>query len=108
MRTRMAACLLFAIAVGTSGCLTNPYMRLPQLQPRALDVEERASEFHDPFPDASSGPDISGRPRGYDIPRTAPRRAADLRGVHLLDPKDPLPDSREEPPKRYTKAVSTD
>lgn len=106
MRTTMVACVLVAMA--NVGCLMSPYMRLPQLAPRELEVEERASEFHDVFPDSSSGPDISGRPRGYDTPRTAPRRAIDLRGVHLLDPKDRLPENREDPPKRFTQAVLTD
>ena len=106
MTLEKALCLV--VAVFASGCAANPYMKLPQMYHRPVEVEERASEYHDPFPDSLSGPNISGRPRSFGRPRTAPRKAANLRGVHLLPPTDRLPESRQSQPTRYSKAVATD
>jgi hypothetical protein len=105
MRGNISAIVVLLLAV--VGCTPSPYLRLPQLHHRPMDVEERANEFHDPFPDSLSGPGISNRPRGFGRPRTATRKAANLRGVHLLDPRERLPESRKKLTRRNHHAVVT-
>jgi len=39
--------------------------------------EAMAYQQQDPFPDPDIGPDTMGRPRGFDRPRTAARKAAE-------------------------------
>ena len=75
-----------------SGCLLDTrFVQMPQLMPRHPATEHRAAEFHDPYPDESIGPSTGSRPLGFKRQRAEARRAADLRGVHLLDPGDLLP-----------------
>lgn len=51
--------------------------------------------FHDPFPDNTIGPEVTGRPRSFMIQRTLERRAAEnrmLRGYNLQQaPAGPVP-----------------
>ena len=80
---------------------------MPQLMPRHPAAEQRAAEYHDPFPDESIGPSTGNRPRGFTRQRTEPRRAAELRGIHLLDPSDRLPPTSAAPERnRFSQVVS--
>ncbi|MDA0808576.1 MAG: hypothetical protein O2945_14455 [Planctomycetota bacterium] len=90
--------LMLVLVFGGSGCLFDTrFVKMPELMPRHPATEHRAAEYHDPFPDESIGPSTGNRPLGYDRQRTATRRAADLRGVHLLDPSDRLPSTNAAP-----------
>ncbi len=50
-------------------------------------VEKRAYEFHDPFPDQSAAPNTFNRPRGYIVPRSAPRQAVEGRLLQGMQPE---------------------
>ena len=95
------------VVLSFSGCVLDPrFVRLPELMPRHPAIEQRAAEYHDPFPDESIGPSTGNRPLGFHRQRTPARRAADLRGVHLLDSADRLPPTSAAPPKkRFTQVV---
>ncbi|MDA1161762.1 MAG: hypothetical protein O3B13_01540 [Planctomycetota bacterium] len=91
-----------------SGCLLDTrFVKMPELMPRHPALEHRAAEYHDPFPDESIGPSTGTRPLGYTQQRPEARRAADLRGIHLLDPSDRLPSTSTTPErKRFSQVVS--
>tara|TARA_R110002072_G_scaffold302100_1_gene483937 strand:+ start:117513 stop:117854 length:342 start_codon:yes stop_codon:yes gene_type:complete len=92
------AALMLVLVFGGSGCLFDTrFVKMPELVPRHPAMEHRAAEYHDPFPDESIGPSTGSRPLGYNRQRTETRRAADLRGVHLLDPNDRLPSTNAAP-----------
>lgn len=65
----------------------SPQTRLPTLYPRDPRLERRLYEFHDPFPDENLGPETSGRPRSFSVPRTEPRRALEFRMLQGLRPE---------------------
>lgn len=100
--------LLAVLVCGNSGCLFDSrFVQLPQLMPRHPATEHRAAEYHDPYPDESIGPSTGNRPTGFTRQRTATRRAAELRGIHLLDPGDRLPSTSAAPDRnRYSQVVS--
>lgn len=93
---------------GVSGCLFDTrFVQMPQLMPRHPATEQRAAEYHDPFPDESIGPSTGNRPPGFKRQRAEPRRAAELRGIHLLDPGDRLPPTSSAPERnRFSQVVS--
>lgn len=99
----VAMCLAF----GGSGCLLDTrFVQMPQLMPRHSATEQRAAEYHDPYPDESIGPSTGSRPLGFKRQRAEARRAADLRGVHLLDPSDLLPPTSAAPDaNRFSEVV---
>lgn len=99
--------LLFILLIPIlSGCRYDPKrFQLPELQARHPEVGRRVSEYHDPYPDDTLGPGTNSRPRGFDRQRTATRRAAELRAVHLLEEGDLLPSQSRRPPKRYSQVV---
>jgi hypothetical protein len=68
----------------------------PTLETRPTQVEKKSFERHDPFPDQASGPDTFNRPRGYDMQRTAPRRAAEERMLQGM-PSQPYPPGPQVP-----------
>jgi len=89
-----------------TGCLIHPaHTRLPELSVGTLSQQRRLAEYHDPFPEETAGPDLEVRPSGFSRPRTESRRATELRGLKLLNPGDPLPESAGGPPRRYAGVV---
>jgi hypothetical protein len=102
----LRAVFLLALALTPIGCAYDPRkFQLPQLMPRHPEVERRAAEYHDPFPDDRLGPGSSTRPPGFSRQRTTTREAFELRGIHMLDSADPLPSTSEAPPKRFSQVV---
>lgn len=94
------------VLLGCPGCLIHPAKtRLPELSVGTLSQQRRLAEYHDPFPEEIAGPDLEVRPSGFSRPRTETRRAAELRGLQLLNPGDPLPKSAGGPPRRYAGVV---
>jgi len=71
--------MLALLCVCCSGCINPMFTRLPSYWTYHPTSEARAYEQQDPFPDPDIGPEVSSRPRGYDRPRTAPRKAAEQR-----------------------------
>ena len=69
----VAACLF------CSGCLNPNYARLPQCLAAQPSQESRAWEHHYPFSEPDLGPASESVPRGFDRPRSGPRRAAEQR-----------------------------
>ena len=89
-----------------TGCAYDPRrFRLPEVWPRHPEIERRAAEYHDPFPDDAIGPTADSRPRGFGRQRSTTRRAADLRSVHYLDGADRLPSTSHKPDRRFSQAV---
>ena len=101
------AALVMVLISGGSGCLLDTrFVKMPELMPRHPAAEHRAAEYHDPYPDESIGPSTSSRPPGFTRQRAEARRAADLRGVHLLDPGDLLPPTSAAPDtNRFSEVV---
>ena len=94
----MKTALMLVLIFGSSGCLFDTrFVKMPELMPRHPATEHRAAEYHDPYPDESIGPSTGSRPLGFKRQRAEARRAADLRGVHLLDPGDRLPSTSAAP-----------
>ncbi|MCR9198336.1 MAG: hypothetical protein NXI04_06820 [Planctomycetaceae bacterium] len=71
--------ILLMMCGSLSGCVNPMFTRLPSYWTYHPTSEARAYEQQDPFPDPDIGPEVSSRPRGYDRPRTAPRKAAEQR-----------------------------
>lgn len=69
----VAACLCLG------GCLNPNYARLPQCLAAQPSQESRAWEHHYPFSEPDLGPASESVPRGFDRPRSGPRRAAEQR-----------------------------
>ncbi len=107
-RQRFAAsAVLILLLVGNlTGCAYDPKrFKLPEVWPRHPELERRAAEFHDPFPDDSIGPGADSRPRGFHRQRSETRRAAELRSVHYLDGADRLPSTGGKPDGRFSQVV---
>ncbi len=99
-----ALCLL--VTATLSGCAYDPKrFKVPEAWPRHPEIERRAAEYHDPFPDDSIGPTADSRPRGFGRQRSETRRAADLRSVHFLDGADRLPSTNHKPDRRFSQVV---
>jgi len=94
-RLVLFCCVLIGVSL-SGGCL-SPATRLPTLWPRHPAVEKLSYEYHDPYPDRNVGPDVDQRPRGFNQQRTEPRRAVDLRAVHLGGPQPGEPPSQPPP-----------
>jgi len=71
--------IFLMLCFGLSGCVNPMFTRLPSYWTYHPTSEARAYEQQDPFPDPDIGPEVSSRPRGFDRPRTAPRKAAEQR-----------------------------
>lgn len=101
----LAVLCLFVVTM-LSGCAYDPKrFKLPEVWPRHPEIERRAAEYHDPFPDDAIGPTADSRPRGFGRQRSETRRAADLRSVHFLDGADRLPSTSHRPDRRFSQAV---
>ena len=59
------------------GATTVTSTRLPQMTPRASEVERRESQIQDPYPDRDLGPDVGFRPRGFEEQRPEIQRTKD-------------------------------
>jgi hypothetical protein len=108
---RLVLLAFLCVPLCATGCIFSPRFeqltRLPEVLPRHPELERRAAEFHDPFPDSALGPG-GERPLGFHRQRTDTRRTSELRGVHLLEPSDRLPPTGGMPANRYSQAVSVD
>lgn len=102
---RRLTVIAITIACCASGCIRDPYLRLPQWEHRSLATERRAAEFHDPFPDETMGPRVDGRPRDASLQRTTARQASDLRGLHVLGPEARLPSKSKTAERTYGESV---
>lgn len=101
------ASLVLIVISAFSGCILDPrFLKMPNFNPRHPDIEHRAAEYHDPWPDDAIGPSTGTRPLGFTRQRSWTRRAAELRGIHQLDPYDRLPSTSVEPDRdRYSQVV---
>ena len=62
-----------------SGCISTELTELPTLTPhRHPLVEKQVYRIHDPFTDATLGPDMGVRPRGFNVPRADTKRASEV------------------------------
>lgn len=74
-RTRKAW-LAIALCLA-SGCMNVSTTRLPFLASRGVEVERRANQVQDPFPDKDAGPEMGFRPLEFEEQRTETQRARD-------------------------------
>jgi|SaaInlStandDraft_1057018.scaffolds.fasta_scaffold32691_2 hypothetical protein len=63
--------------LGSVGCVTPFNTKTPQVVHRPAEMERREAQVHDPYPDATFGPDTGFRPLGYTEQRSEPQRAKD-------------------------------
>lgn len=68
--------LAIVVMWNCAGCMSPQYTRYPTLAFGDSRSEKRAYEFHDPLPERESGPVTNARPRGFELDRSEPRRAA--------------------------------
>lgn len=69
-----------------SGCVGPEETRYLSCVPRPPEIETRAYDWHDPFPDETAGPDTITRPRAFLEPRTDTRKTFDLRFFSAMHP----------------------
>jgi hypothetical protein len=70
----------FAVLCGLllTGCAADPGTRLPSIAANDANQERASYQLHDPLPEYDTGPfGSSGRPRGFDVSRSGPRKAVD-------------------------------
>jgi hypothetical protein len=72
----VAAMLLMIVS---SGCMNPNFVRYPTWTTSFPHAENMAYQQQDPFPDPDIGPSTGSSPRGYERPRSLPRRAAEQR-----------------------------
>jgi hypothetical protein len=89
MRSFAWTFLLIGYVVLLSGCPSPRTTRFPTWEASHPRAERKNYELDDPFPDRTAAPDTQARPRGFDIQRTAPRRAVEgrVRGVQPVGPQ---------------------
>ena len=73
---RVAAMLMLVFC---GGCMNPNFVRYPTWTTSFPHAENMAYQQQDPFPDPDIGPSTGSSPRGYDRPRSLPRRAAEQR-----------------------------
>jgi len=78
----LRAALMLISCLIPVGCTTPQFSRLPVAYPSHPMAEKRAFGIQDPLPVPDLGPELGLRPRDYDRPRNAARRAAELRLLH--------------------------
>jgi hypothetical protein len=98
---------VFAGSAAINGCLNPHYTQFPTIMPKNSQIEKRAAEVHDPFPNVEAGPETNHRPVGYGTPRTKPRRDLEHRQRRLIRPRS---GESELPPsvpvtRKYTNVV---
>lgn len=74
---RRFAFLMLTGLLALTGCVNQRYTRMPTLAAADPRSERANYRYFDPYPERDLGPlpQGSGRPRGFDISRTEPRRA---------------------------------
>lgn len=82
----MGRCLAMLALLAVGGCIGPEETRFLSLYQRDPDVESRAYDYHDPFPDESAGPETFTRPRTFSDPRTDTRKNIDLRFLQAMHP----------------------
>ena len=86
--------LIVSIVLMTTlpGCIFTQYTELPTLTPKRHPlVEKQVYRIHDPFTDATLGPDLGVRPREFNIPRSDAKRASEVYFGLNLPKYYPLP-----------------
>jgi len=68
---------LIAALCAQSGCMNVSTTRLPFMASRGVEVERRANQVQDPFPDDDAGPEMGFRPREFEDQRSEIQRARD-------------------------------
>lgn len=68
-----------SLVVLVSGCMSPQHTRFPTWFTWFPSAENAAYDRQHPFPDPDIGPSLDSTPRGYERPRTAPRKAAEQR-----------------------------
>lgn len=76
LQLRLTATALLVVPL-TAGCLNPAATRMPRSFSWPAAAENQAFEQHYPFSDPDVGPSTDSAPRGYERPRSAPRRAAE-------------------------------
>lgn len=69
-----------------AGCISPRDTQFLSWYARPVNVEARAFEYHDPFPDESAGPDTATRPHAYREPRSDTRKELELRVLQAYHP----------------------
>lgn len=64
---------LMGLLLTLAGCQA-PWIQTPSFYPRSPQAERDSFSQHDPLPDSSLGPGVSGRPREAATQRGEPRR----------------------------------
>jgi hypothetical protein len=72
--------------VTCTGCISPRDTQFLSWYARPVNVEARAFEYHDPFPDESAGPDTATRPHAYLEPRSDTRKEFELRVLQAYHP----------------------
>ena len=91
MRAKGWGLSLTSLLLLTSGCITPYNTQFPSFGFKHPLVEKRSYEIHDPYPDASLGPDTQSRPRGFDIERREPRRKREQNFLLQSQPEPGIP-----------------
>ncbi len=68
--------LAFALCLAP-GCMNLSTTRLPFIPSRGVEVERRANQIQDPFPDDDAGPRMGFRPLEFDQQRNEVQRTRD-------------------------------
>ncbi|MCA8997556.1 MAG: hypothetical protein KDA80_11225 [Planctomycetaceae bacterium] len=68
---------LVLIFASLTGCLSPFSTRLPEVVGRPAEVERRASQIKDPYPDSRLGPEVGFRPLEFQEQRAEPVNAKD-------------------------------
>ncbi len=91
---------------GLIGCRTPANTIFPTFHPAPPEAERRSYEFHSPFAETAIGPDIEARPRGFNTPRTAPRRDAEWSALQGFNPQfEPAQPNAPQSMRRYPGTV---
>lgn len=69
--------LLSGTLLSVMGCVGPEFARYPTAMTLFPHAENMAYQRQDPFPDPDIGPSTDSTPRGYDRPRSEPRKAAE-------------------------------
>lgn len=93
---------LIAIFVMSAGCQA-PWIQFPSLLPGSPAAERASFSQHDPLPDSSLGPGVSGRPREAFTQRGEPRRTLEAAMPSMTQTGDPA--MMQSVPSEYPETV---
>ncbi len=74
MHLKLRQILLATATLSLTGCLNPAFYRLPTFWTGSSEVERREYQYHDPYPDAQTGPSTGFRPTNYNEQRPLPVR----------------------------------